>query len=225
MKKKMIYNEEQTEKMKQIIEDWFDEKIKPNCFVSIQFPKFMRRTKLDLAYGKLYKIMYSFERKIHGRHWNKHKTQFISFAELGDATTYHFHLYFYDNDIPTIKFKHIFALVSEELRLPAETIDVKSIYSKDVYSYGAKELLTDENGEFDSSRIITTEILFELYKPQSNKTIIPIKMAKESHYNPKNISRTNWEKLNKLCDYRKKQPINITATEYHRKRIRIYIPD
>ena len=44
MKKKMIYNEEQTEKMKQIIEDWFDRKIKPNCFVSIQFPKFMRRT-------------------------------------------------------------------------------------------------------------------------------------------------------------------------------------
>ena len=82
MKKKMICNEEQTEKMKQIIEDWFDEKIKQNCFVSIQFPKFMRRKKLYLAYGKLYKIMYSFERKIHGRHWNKHKTQFISFAEF-----------------------------------------------------------------------------------------------------------------------------------------------
>ena len=89
--KNTIFTNEQKEKVKHIIEEWFDDKIKPNCFVSIQFPKFMRRTKLDLSYKKLYEILYQFHHDMYGRHLNRHIISGLIFAEQGHATTFHFH--------------------------------------------------------------------------------------------------------------------------------------
>lgn len=226
MKDNRIYSKEQNLRMKQIIEDWFNKKIKPNFFVTIQFPKYMRRRKLDLAYKKLYEIMYHFERNIHGRHWNKHKTPFISFAENGIATTFHFHLYFYNNDISPYKIRRIFKKVSYELRLPKETICVKKVRTVNVYSYGAKELFIDKNGDFDPYRIIETELLFALYKRQPKKAPVSIKLVHTPHYDLEHLPRITYRKLNKLCGYHKKRPVKQSDTiTYHRKRVRIYIPD
>ncbi|MBR4625488.1 MAG: hypothetical protein IKO56_08140 [Alphaproteobacteria bacterium] len=225
-KKDLTLTEEQKEKMKHIIEDWFDDKIKPNCFVSIQFTKHLRRTKLDLSYKKLYEPLYQFHRDMYGRHLNRHIIPGLIFAEQGHATTFHFHIYFYNNDISIDTFKRFFEKVSEELRLPPAVIDVRHIKTVDVYSYGAKELFVDANGNFDPYRIIDTELLFALYKRKSNKAPVPIKIIHEQHYALKDIPKTNWKKLNELCGYRKKIPVNQSDTiNYRRKRIRIYIPD
>lgn len=219
--------DEQKEKMKQIIQDWFDDKIKPNCFVSIQFPKHLRRKKLDLAYKKLYEPLYLFHRYMYGRHLNRHIIPGIIFAENGKfSTDFHFHIYFYNNDISIDTFKRFFQIVSCELRYPKEVIDVQEIKTVDVYSYGAKELFVEANGDFDPYRIIDTELLFALYKPHSKKVPVPIRIVNEPHYALKDIPKTNWKKLNELCGYRKKIPVNQSnTTSYRRKRIKVYIPD
>ncbi len=220
--KDKTFTDEQKTKMKKKIEEWFDDKINPNCFVSIQFPKFMRRTKLDLSYKKLYEILYQFERDMYGRHLNRHLIPGIIFAENGQATTFHFHIYFYHNDISIQNFQDFFALVSRKLRLPPETIDVKEIETVDVYSYGAKELFVDTKGDFDPYRIIDTELLFALYKRQPKKTPVPIRIIHEPHYALKDIPKTNWKKLNELCGYRKKQPVNNTnPTNYQHRRLKV----
>lgn len=226
MTKEIIYSKEQKKKMKHIIEDWFDDKIKPNCFLSIQFTKHLRRTKLDLSYKKLYELLYQFYRDMYGRHWNRHIIPGLIFAENGKfSTNFHFHIYFYNNDISIDTFKRFFEKVSEELRLPPAVIDVRQIKTVDVYSYGVKELFIDVYGDFDPYRIIDTELLFALYKRKSNKAPVPIKIIHEPQYALKDIPKTNWKKLNELSDYRKKIPVDTTNTSnYQHRRLKVYIP-
>lgn len=226
MNKQIVYSKEQKIKMKEIIKKWFDDDIKPNCFVSIQFTKHLRREDLDSAYENLYDVLYQFYRDIYGRHWNRHIIPGIIFAEKGHATTNHFHIYFYDNNISVKAFQDYFALVSYKLRLPPEVIDVKEIETIDVYSYGAKELFIDVKGDFDPYRIIDTKLLFALYKRKSKKIPVSIKIIKEPHYELKDIPNTNWKKLDILCDYRKKQHVDNTNTSKCRHRqLKVYIPD
>lgn len=224
--KEKIFTNEQKEKMKQKIQDWFDGDIKPNCFVSIQFTKHLRRKKLDLAYKKLYEPLHLFHHDMYGRHWNRHIIPGIIFAENGKfSTDFHFHIYFYNNDISIDTFKRFFQIVSCKLRYPKEVIDVQEIKTVDVYSYGAKELFVEANGDFDPYRIIDTELLFALYKPHSKKVPIPIRIIHEQHYALKDIPKTNWKKLNELCGYRKKQPVdNINISKHQRRRLKVYIP-
>lgn len=160
------YNQNNTEKTQQKLNTWF-ENINPNCFVSVQFPKYLRKMKLEKAHKQLYKIMLNFERRIHGRHWNRKKTPFIAFAEHGRSPSWHYHIFFYNNNFSTYDFQVAFEYVSNKMKLPKETIFVEKIYDAGVYPYISKEIITDFNGHFDTDRIITTDILFETYKTQS----------------------------------------------------------
>lgn len=159
-------NTKTTIQTKSILQSWFNN-INPQYFLSVQFPKYLRSTDLMKSNQKLRKIMFNLEKLLLGRHWNRKHIPFVAVAEHGKSVHWHYHIYVYDCPFTPFEMQQKVHNLLEKLGLPQETLDIKPILTSGVYSYTSKEFITDVNYHFDSNRIITSEILFDLQRKSS----------------------------------------------------------
>ena len=148
------------------LEYWFNT-CNPQYFLTVQFPIHKRTTDITKSNKKLHKVMLKFEKLILGKHWYRKHIPFFVIGEHGKySLNWHYHVLIYDCPFDFFQVQQVFQKVSFQLHLPQEVLMVKQVYSNGVNSYSSKEFTTDINYHFDSDRIITSEILFNLpYKP------------------------------------------------------------
>lgn len=158
-----------TTKIKKTIYSWF-KNYNPQYFLSIQFPKCRRSVNLTKNEANLRQIMSNFEKILLGRHWNRKHIPFVAIAEQGKSIHWHYHVLIYDCPFDFFTVQKVFQQVSFQLHLPHEVLLVKLIYSNGVNGYSSKEFKADIKNHFDSDRIITSEILFDL--PRKSPTHI-----------------------------------------------------
>ncbi len=161
----LIFNKNNTFDVQQSLISWFSS-FNPQYFISIQFPKHLRNNNLDTTNKKLLKIMRAFEIDLLGRHWNRKHIPFIVVAEKGKSTHWHYHILIYDCPFNFFQVQLIFHNIVDKYNLTKETIDVRPIITSGVNSYASKEFKADIKNHFDSDRIITSEILFNLSSKQ-----------------------------------------------------------
>lgn len=123
--------------------------------------------------------MLNFERLSLKRHWNHNHIPFIAFSEQGKSSHWHYHIYIYNCPFNFLQIQSIIHDLLTKLNLPHETLHIEPILTNDVYSYTSKEFKANINYHFDSDRIITSEILFNI--PYKSITHI-----KESQKQPQN---------------------------------------
>ena len=163
-----------TTEIKNILYSWFKD-YNPQYFLSIQFPKYRRSANLENNEANLYKIMSTFERLALGRHWNKKHIPFFAIAEHGKSINWHYHVLIYNCPFNFFEIQLIFHQTSTKLNLPHEVLYIEPINNNGAVLYTSKEFKANIKKHFDSDRIITSEILFNLpYKstihiPQSQK--------------------------------------------------------
>lgn len=162
-------NTDTTIQTKNILQSWFSN-INPQYFLSVQFPKHLRSTDLIKSNQKLCKIMSNFEKLLLGRHWNRKHIPFVAVAEHGKSVHWHYHIYVYDCPFTPFEMQLTVHNLLVKLGLPKETLDIKPILTPGVYSYSSKEIIADINYHFDSDRIITSEILFNLQRKSPTHT-------------------------------------------------------
>lgn len=158
-------NTDKTTKIKQILCSWFNN-YNPQYFLSIQLPGYLRSTDLDKTQKNLHKIMSTFEKILLGRHWNRKHIPFFIVAERGKSINWHYHALIYECPFNFFEIQMVFSMVSTQLNLPHEVLYIEPVNNDGAYSYTSKEFKANINYHFDSDRIITSEILFNLtYKP------------------------------------------------------------
>ena len=170
-----------TTEIKNILYSWFKD-YNPQYFLSIQFPKYRRSANLENNEANLYKIMSTFERLALGRHWNKKHIPFFAIAEHGKSINWHYHVLIYDCNFNFFQVQYAFQQVSFQLHLPHEVLLVEQVYSNGVNDYTSKEFKANIKKHFDSDRIITSEILFNI----PYKSITHIKESQKQPQNHKN---------------------------------------
>ena len=161
----LIFNKNNTFDVQQSLISWFSS-FNPQYFISIQFPKHLRNNNLDTTNKKLLKIMRAFEIYLLGRHWNRKHIPFIAIAEQGKSTNWHYHILIYDCPFNFFQIQLTFHNIMDKYNLTKETIDVQPIITSGVNSYTSKEFKADIKNHFDTDRIITSEILFNLSSKQ-----------------------------------------------------------
>ncbi|MCQ2582102.1 MAG: hypothetical protein MJ170_03960 [Alphaproteobacteria bacterium] len=158
----IIFNTTNTHHIQQTLINWFTN-INPQYFLTIQLPQHLRSESLTTSNKKLLEIMSTFERLLWGRHWNRKHTPFIAIAENGKKSfNWHYHILIYNCSFNFFQLQSVFDRLLLQLHLPFETIHFESIITSGVNSYASKEIFADVNGHFDTDRIITSEILFNL---------------------------------------------------------------
>lgn len=169
--KNIIFNTDNTHNIQKILINWFSS-INPQYFLTIQLPQHLRSESLTTTNKKLLKIMSTFERLLWGRHWNRKHTPFITIAENGKTSfNWHYHILIYNCPFNLFQLHTVFDILLTKLHLPHETINLKPIITFGVNSYVSKEIFCDINSHFDTDRIITSEILFNI--PHSSTPNIP----------------------------------------------------
>ncbi len=164
-------NSDTTDYTQNTLEYWLDT-YNPQYFLTVQFPIHKRTPNLHLSNKRLHKIMLKFEKLILGKHWYRKHIPFIVIAEHGKTSSnWHYHVLIYDCKFDFFQVRQVFQQVSFQLRLPHEVLLVKPIYSNGVNGYSSKEIVSDLHYHFDTDRIITSEILFDL--PRKSPTHIP----------------------------------------------------
>ena len=167
----LYLNTDTTDYTQNALEYWFNT-YNPQYFLTVQFPIHQRTPNLHLSNKRLHKIMLKFEKLILGKHWYRKHIPFIVIAEHGKTSSkWHYHVLIYDCNFNFFQVQQVFQQVSEQLRLPHEVLLVKPIYSNGVNGYSSKEIVSDLHYHFDTDRIITSEILFDL--PRKSPTHIP----------------------------------------------------
>lgn len=167
----IIFNTDNTYNIQQTLINWFAD-INPQYFLTIQLPQHLRSQSLTTSNKHLLEIMLTFERLLWGRHWNRKHTPFIAVAEHGKLSfNWHYHILIYNCSFNLFQLQSVFDTLLFKLNLPHETIDLKPVITFGVNSYSSKEIFADVNGHFDTDRIITSEILFNL--PHKSTTNIP----------------------------------------------------
>ena len=164
-------NTNTTIQTKSILQSWFS-KINPQYFLSVQFPKYLRSVDLMKSNQKLGKIMSNLEKMLLGRHWNRKYIPFVAIAEHGKiSSNWHYHVLIYNCPFDLATMQLVTQGVLIKLCLPHETLHIETVNDDGINSYSSKEFTADVNYHFDSDRIITSEILFDL--PPKSLTHIP----------------------------------------------------
>lgn len=159
-----------TTKIKKTIYSWF-KNYNPQYFLSIQFPKCRRSVNLTKNEANLRQIMSNFEKILLGRHWNRKHIPFVAIAEQGKSIHWHYHVLIYDCPFDLATMQSVTQAILIKQGLPHETLHIETVFDAGVNSYSSKEFKADIKNHFDSDRIITSEILFDLaYKPISHIT-------------------------------------------------------
>ena len=154
-------NTDTTIQLKNILCSWLSD-INPQYFLSIQFPTNQRTADLTSANKKLRKIMQRFEKNILGRHWNRKHIPFIAIAEHGKSPNWHYHVLIYNCPLSFLGVQLKTHEILSDLNLPSETLYIEPVNNSGACGYTSKEFIADSNFHFDSDRIITSEILFNL---------------------------------------------------------------
>lgn len=106
--------------------------------------------------------MSCFERLILKRHWNRKHIPFIAITEHGQSENWHYHIYIYNCNYDFLYIQDVIDKVLDQLNLYEEVLHIEPILTSGVYNYTSKEITSDINYHFDSNRIITSEILFNI---------------------------------------------------------------
>lgn len=167
----LYLNTDTNDYTKNTMEYWFST-YNPQYFLTVQFPIHKRTTNINTSNKRLHKIMLKFEKLILGKHWYRKHIPFIVIAEHGKTSSnWHYHVLIYDCNFDFFQVQYAFQQVSFQLHLPHEVLLVEQVYSNGVNGYTSKEFKSDFNYHFDTDRIITSEILFDL--PRKSPTHIP----------------------------------------------------
>lgn len=157
----------ETQHTQTVLQQWFSN-INPQYFLTIQFPIHQRNTDIVKSNKKLHRVMLDFEKLLLGKHWYRKHIPFIVMAEHGKySVNWHYHVLIYDCPFDLFKMQDVTQSVLIKLGLPHETLHIESVNDDGVNSYTSKEIIADINYHFDSDRIITSEILFNLQHKSS----------------------------------------------------------
>ena len=150
--------------VKKDMQDWILKKYQPTYFLSIRLPENWASENLSKSLKYLQLIMKTFEKKLLGRHWNKHHIPFIAFAEKGAGFEWHYHILFNHDKFTEQDLQSAILSTTNILKLPAYCLDLKPIESQPdtVIAYCLKEMKIYNNNSFDSDRIILSHDLFQL---------------------------------------------------------------
>lgn len=148
--------------VKRILNDWIAGVYKPAYFLSIRLPEHRITNDEFKSDDDLRMIMKVFEKKLLGRHWNKHHLRFIAFAENGTGIDWHYHILLSQNNFTEEELQNAVLQTSITLSLPSYCILLKPITynTENVNLYCEKEIKEFKNGNFDSDRIILSDCLF-----------------------------------------------------------------
>lgn len=150
--------------VKQSMKSWILDNYQPTYFLSIRLPKNWASDNLSNSLKYLQLIMKIFEKKLLGRHWNKHHIPFIAFAEKGAGFEWHYHILFNHGKFTEQDLQNAILSTTGILKLPAYCLDLKPIENQPdtVIAYCIKEIKIYDNNSFDSDRIIFSHDLFQL---------------------------------------------------------------
>ena len=159
----IIFNTDNTYNIQQTLINWFAD-INPQYFLTIH----LRSESLTTTNKHLLEIMSTFERLLWGRHWNRKHTPFIAIAENGKLSfNWHYHILIYNCPFNLFQLQCVLDTLLTILNLTPETINLKPVITFGVNRYSSKEFFADIDGHFDTDRIITSEILFNLVHPSA----------------------------------------------------------
>lgn len=150
--------------IKKGLKNWILEKYQPTHFLSIRLPKNWASENLSNSLSHLQLIMKTFEKKLLGRHWNRHHFPFIAFAEKGVGFEWHYHILFNHEKFTKQDLQNAILYTTGILKLPAYCLDLKLIENQPdtVIAYCIKEMKIYDNNSFNSDRIILSHDLFQL---------------------------------------------------------------
>lgn len=169
-KNNIIFNTDNTYNIQQTLINWLAD-INPQYFLTIQLPQHLRSESLTTTNKHLLEIMSIFERLLWGRHWNRKHTPFIAIAENGKLSfNWHYHILIYNCPFNFFQLQRVLDTLLTILNLTPETINLKPVITFGVNDYSFKEIFADVNGHFDTDRIITSEILFNLAHKSTQNT-------------------------------------------------------
>lgn len=159
-----VSNKRELPTVKKDMQDWILKKYQPTYFLSIRLPENWASENLSNSLNHLQLIMKTFEKKLLGRHWNKHHIPFIAFAEKGAGFEWHYHILFNHDKFTEQDLQSAILSATGTLKLPAYCVDLKPIENQPdtVIAYCIKEMKIYNNNSFDSDRIILSHDLFQL---------------------------------------------------------------
>ena len=157
-------NKRELPTVKKDMQDWILDNYQPTHFLSIRLPKNWASDNLSNSLNHLRLIMKTFEKKLLGRHWNRHHIPFIAFAEKGVGFEWHYHILFNHGDFSEHDLQNAILYTTCILKLPSYCLDLKPIENQPdtVIAYCIKEMKIYDNNSFDSDRIILSHDLFQL---------------------------------------------------------------
>lgn len=175
----LVFNKTATNNIKNTIDYWLNT-FKPQYMLTIQFPMYQRTSDMTKSNKKLVKIMLMFERILLGRHWNRKHIPFISIAENGKSDNWHYHILIYDCPFNFLSVQRVIDDISIKLNLPHEVLFIEPVNDNGAANYVSKEFISDINNYFDSDRITTSEILFNL-SLESTKRVRESQKQSQNH--------------------------------------------
>lgn len=159
-------NYNKSDYVKLIMSNWITGIYKPAYLLSIRLPEHQATNNEFKSNTHLRMIMKVFEKKLLGRHWNKHHLRFIAFAENGTNTNWHYHVLFNQSNFTEDELQETILQTSITLKLPSYCLLLESIThnAENVNFYCEKEIKVLENGNFNSDSIILSDCLFYIFK-------------------------------------------------------------
>lgn len=154
--------------LKKILNYWIDSEYRPSYFLSIRLPKHWESVNSFNSQSHLRMIMKVFEKRLLGRHWNKHHLPFIAFAENGIDIDYHYHLLLNQGAFTEQELRNAILETNITLGLASYCLYLEPIICNEggVKFYSEKEIKVDSYYHFDSERFILSQDLF--YLPYKN---------------------------------------------------------
>ena len=155
-------NYNKSDYVKLIMSNWITGIYKPAYLLSIRLPEHQATNNEFKSNTHLRMIMKVFEKKLLGRHCNKHHLRFIAFAENGTNTNWHYHVLFNQSNFTEDELQETILQTSITLKLPSYCLLLEPIThnAENVNFYCEKEIKVLENRNFNSDSIILSDCLF-----------------------------------------------------------------
>lgn len=162
-KNQVNYNK--SDYVKLIMSNWITGIYKPAYLLSIRLPEHQATNNEFKSNTHLRMIMKVFEKKLLGRHWNKHHLRFIAFAEKGVGTDWHYHILLSQSNFREEELQNAILETSITLKLPSYCMLLKPIThdAENVNFYCEKEINILDNRSFNSDSIILSDCLFNIF--------------------------------------------------------------
>lgn len=152
------YSKTKSKEVRKEIVSWI-KTFKSNYVLTVQFLPHERTTDYYKSFNKLKQVMEKLEYFLRGKHWKENPVPFIAFCEKGADGTYHYHMFFYDNNIRFKKMVSAVDMVCLRTGYSKANLYLDPFFTTNTPDYCTKQIYANHTKHFNTDNIILSQEL------------------------------------------------------------------